>query len=127
MENLDDDTVVEAIGDAGDYGKAMLRKSTYLQCRNASPTSTMPTIVSNALQNNIEIMKQVLDNSILQDGGTIHLYLSAPNIAALGNHTDYRHCCIAARWRERVFFLRGQKGHVPTCQVGSKAQQMFHL
>lgn len=40
------------------------------------------------LQNNKNFTSQVLEITVLDDGGTIHLYLSAPETSALGNHTD---------------------------------------
>ena len=35
-----------------------------------------------------ELIHKVVENSVLEDEGTIHLYLSRPNSAALANHTD---------------------------------------
>lgn len=40
------------------------------------------------LQKTIDLIQEVVDNSVLQDGGTVHLYISPPNLAALDNHTD---------------------------------------
>lgn len=39
-------------------------------------------------QKNEKFIEQVVDNNILENGGTVHLYISAPETAALANHTD---------------------------------------
>lgn len=35
-----------------------------------------------------ESINNVVPNKVLEDGGTIHMYMSPPGIAALGNHSD---------------------------------------
>jgi len=35
-----------------------------------------------------EMINNVTPNSVLEDGGTVHLYMSSPDAAALDNHTD---------------------------------------
>lgn len=35
-----------------------------------------------------ELVSTAVENSVIEDGGTIHLYLSRPESAALANHTD---------------------------------------
>lgn len=40
-------------------------------------------------QNSVdELINAVVENNVMEDGGTIHMYLSTPNAAALDNHTD---------------------------------------
>ena len=34
------------------------------------------------------LINEVVENNVMSDGGTIHLYISKPNSAALNNHTD---------------------------------------
>lgn len=40
------------------------------------------------LEVNENLIQKVVDNNVLADGGTIHLYLSSPKASALANHTD---------------------------------------
>lgn len=39
-------------------------------------------------EKNQKMVKDVVNNTVMEDGGTIHLYISAPGLAALDNHTD---------------------------------------
>lgn len=52
-----------------------------------------------------KIIQEVAPNSILEDGGTIHLYLSSPGAAALGNHTDTTPIVVLQLDGEKEWFL----------------------
>lgn len=41
-----------------------------------------------SLAYNQQIIKEVVENEIIEMGGTIHLYISSPGVSALDNHTD---------------------------------------
>lgn len=60
-------------------------------------------------EKNEEMIKQVVDNTILEDGGTIHLYVSAPEMAALDNHTDTTDIVVLQLEGEKEWILCTEK------------------
>ena len=91
---------VKAMGDAGersddqpavaDYAGAL---QNYLSDEDRPDSLSsliyyMEQLDGPALRRSDAMIGEVATNSVLEDGGTIHLYLSAPGASALGNHTD---------------------------------------
>lgn len=76
---------------------------------NQSLVYYLEILSTTTLQKNEELIQQVVDNSVLEDGGTIHLYLSSPGVAALDNHTDVTDIVVLQLDGEKEWLLCKEK------------------
>lgn len=89
---------LRAVGDGGkrnapqpnveDYAAAMQRFLIGDHQDSSSLVYYLEQLDGEPLYRSEEMISEVISNSVLEDGGTVHLYLSSPGVAALGNHTD---------------------------------------
>lgn len=77
--------------------------------KNYSLIYYMEHLAPDALEKNQNFVNQVVENSILEDGGTLHLYMSAPNMAALKNHTDTTDIVVLQLDGEKEWLLCSEK------------------
>lgn len=103
IDLVEEEDLVKVVGDAGSKTVEQLEVHQFastlqsfispelhanLSFQNLSLVNGLEDLVEDTRDKNIDMINQVVENTILEDCGSVHLYLSAPNVAALGNHTD---------------------------------------
>lgn len=128
-ENFDQDTV-KVIGDGGDRHvpqhdvkdfASALRAFATSQYHENTPDNKKESLVyymeqleAGPRERTENYINQVVDNSVMDDGGTIHLYMSSPGVAALDNHTDTTDIVVVQLDGEKEWLLCKEPANLDT-------------
>lgn len=121
IENLDWD-VVTLMGDGGKRPEKPLLREEYIpamqefisndnsnDAKNHSLVYYIESLAPPTRRTNKAMIQEVVENTVLEEGGTVHLYLSGRDMSALGNHTDVTDIVVLQLDGEKEWLLCKEK------------------